>query len=114
MKIRLSLKKSSHSEIFSCSPLRFYEQGGWRMVSDWLADAINKSNWPLTKFVLEILNMSPISLDRLQLFDSNMVKQVKVLASSCPDDGEFIDSSPCVFDTLCVIHIFKYMIVLHC
>jgi len=69
--------------------ISFYEDGGWRMVAEWLVDSTNKKNWPLAGVILDLLNTSHLTLDLLQHHELIMVKQVKYIAGSCANESKY-------------------------
>lgn len=56
----------------------FMVEGGWNLVHVWLQDGYNNKNWALVSELLELLLMSPTTVEQLKT--NNLPKLVKSLS----------------------------------
>lgn len=67
---------------------RFLASGGWKLIFQWLGDAINNGNNPFIKEILQLLILCPIRIDFLR--ESNAPRIVKGLSKDSEDRGNLI------------------------
>jgi len=65
---------------------QFMAAGGWTLTHQWLADGMNKLNWPLVQEILELLLLCPVDVPRLK--SNSSPKLVKSLSKDNSNEGK--------------------------
>lgn len=61
--------------------------GGWNLVQTWLSDAVGAKNWPLILELLSLLNMCPVTIERLK--SNSCPKVIKTLTKESECESEY-------------------------
>lgn len=69
--------------------------GGWKLLAIWLSTALTKADWPLIQQILQVLNVTPVNKELLNIANMEMIELVGHITRITECTGMFCRLLPC-------------------